>query len=241
MTERISGTSAVSSAWNIFKKNWKFIIPAVIVTGIVYAILQVLQTSVQERAFPSLIIALIATIIGIALSLAWSQIVLKLIKGNHNGWNDFKTNPKTWFSYFVARLISGLFMFLAILVFGLPILLVIGSVIAASIPLMIIGIILSLTGIVLFVWISVRYMMISFVSIDHPHMGGWSLMKESARLTKGHIVELFLFGLLLLLVNIIGLIALVVGLLVSIPLSKIATGYVYEHLKGKHHTHAQEN
>lgn len=237
MTERISGPSAVSSAWGVFKKNWKFIVPAVLATVVLYSVLQVLQRSAQEHIFLSLIIALIATVVGIAITLGWSNIVLKLVRNHSVDWNNFKTSAKSWFPYFLAQIIYAAFMFAAALVIGAPLILILGSAIAASPVLMIIGIILSLVGIALFVWIAIRYMFISFAIIDHPHMGAWSIMKESARLTKGHTVELFVFGLLLLLINIVGLVLLVVGLLITIPLSKIATGYVYEQLKGKHHAH----
>lgn len=237
MTERISGPSAVSSAWSAFKKNWKFIVPAVLVTVVVYVVLQALQQNSQQHVFLSLIVALIATIVGIAVTLGWSNIVLKLVRNHSVDWNDFKTNTKSWFPYFLARLIYALFMIVAALVIGAPLILILGSAITASPVLMVIGIILSLAGVVLFIWIAIRYMFVSFVIIDHPQMGAWSIMKESARLTKGHTVELFVFGLLLLLVNIVGLILIVIGLIITVPVSKIAAGYVYEQLKGKHHAH----
>lgn len=235
MTERISGPSAVSSAWGDFKKNWKFIIPATLLTAVVLIVLQIAQRSVQESIVLALIVALAATIIGIAITLGWSKVILKLARTHHADWNDFNTDKGSWLSYFLARVIYGLFMFAAAAVIGIPMLLILGSAVAASVPLMIIGIILALAGVVLFLWIAIRYMLISFIIVDHPQMGAWSMMKESARLTKGHIVELFVFGLLLLLINIVGLLLLVVGLVITIPLSKMASGYIYEHLKGKHH------
>lgn len=53
-------------------------------------------------------------------------------------------------------------------------------------------------------------------------------MKESYRLTKGHLFQLFLFVLTLLVINIVGAILLLVGLLVSIPVSLIAVAHVYK-------------
>lgn len=233
MTERISGPSAVSSAWSTFKKNWKFIIPAGIATLVIMILLQMLQKSVQDSPIIGLIFALISVVIGIAIALGWSQVILKLVRHQHVDWDSFKTNTNIWFPYFVARLILGVFMFLSLLLIGVPLLFIIGSAVAASVSLLIIGIIIGIAGIALFLWIGIRYMFISFVAID-KNVSGWKIMKESARLTKGHIVELFVFGLFILLINIVGLLLLVVGLAITIPLSKIATGYVYEHLKGKH-------
>lgn len=55
-------------------------------------------------------------------------------------------------------------------------------------------------------------------------------LKESYRLTKGHLWQLFLFMLVLVLMNLVGLLALVVGLLVTLPVSLIAVAHVYKKL-----------
>lgn len=55
-------------------------------------------------------------------------------------------------------------------------------------------------------------------------------LKESARITKGHRVELFLFFLGLLVINVLGALALLVGLLVSIPVSYLAAVHAYRTL-----------
>lgn len=57
-------------------------------------------------------------------------------------------------------------------------------------------------------------------------------LKESARITKGHRWKLLGFVLVLVLVNLVGLIALVVGLLVSIPVSALASIHAYRELSG---------
>lgn len=56
-------------------------------------------------------------------------------------------------------------------------------------------------------------------------------LSESARMTKGHRWQLFLFSLVLLGLNILGLLALVVGLLVTIPVSWLAMAHVYRALE----------
>lgn len=55
-------------------------------------------------------------------------------------------------------------------------------------------------------------------------------LKGSWELTKGVKWNLFLFGLLLGLINILGFLALFVGLLVTVPLSMVANAYVYRKL-----------
>ncbi len=55
-------------------------------------------------------------------------------------------------------------------------------------------------------------------------------IKESYHLTKGHLFELFLLMIALILLNMVGLILLVVGLLVTLPISLIAVAHVYRKL-----------
>ncbi|MEK7530518.1 MAG: hypothetical protein AAB573_01510 [Patescibacteria group bacterium] len=55
-------------------------------------------------------------------------------------------------------------------------------------------------------------------------------IKRSYHLAKGHLLQLFLFGLCAILLNIIGLIALVIGLAVTIPVTLLSFVYVYHKL-----------
>ena len=55
-------------------------------------------------------------------------------------------------------------------------------------------------------------------------------LKGSWEMTKGVKTNLFIFSILLGLINILGLLCLVVGLFVTIPLSMVATAYVYRKL-----------
>ncbi len=56
-------------------------------------------------------------------------------------------------------------------------------------------------------------------------------MKESARITKGHRWTLLWFSIELLLLNLLGVLALVVGLLVTVPVSILATIHAYRMLQ----------
>lgn len=57
-------------------------------------------------------------------------------------------------------------------------------------------------------------------------------MRESIELTKGHRWNLFLLGLALLGINIVGLCALLVGLFVTLPVSALAIVHAYRSLSG---------
>jgi uncharacterized membrane protein len=65
--------------------------------------------------------------------------------------------------------------------------------------------------------------------------GKWPIeaLKECWRITKGHKWQLFLLGLVILGINVLGVLALVVGLLVSIPVSWLAITHAYRTLAAR--------
>ncbi len=74
-------------------------------------------------------------------------------------------------------------------------------------------------------------LMFSNYLVMDKRLGVMDALKESARITKGHRWQLFLFGLTLVGINLLGLIALFVGLFVTIPVSILATVHVYRTLE----------
>ncbi|MEK7101090.1 MAG: YciC family protein [Patescibacteria group bacterium] len=58
-------------------------------------------------------------------------------------------------------------------------------------------------------------------------MGPIEALKESVRLTKGHRFELFKLAVATLVINILGLCALIVGLFVTVPVSQLAFTHAY--------------
>ena len=61
-------------------------------------------------------------------------------------------------------------------------------------------------------------------------MGPIEALKASSRATMGSKWDLFLFGLLLGLMNFAGVLLFLVGLFVTIPISMVACAYVYRRL-----------
>lgn len=71
-----------------------------------------------------------------------------------------------------------------------------------------------------------------FLVIDR-RLGPLQAIAESARITKGYRWQLFIFTLALALINILGFLAVFVGLLVSIPVSWLAMAHAYRILEHK--------
>ncbi|HEX2448687.1 MAG TPA: hypothetical protein VHK26_10980 [Methyloceanibacter sp.] len=79
---------------------------------------------------------------------------------------------------------------------------------------------------------ALMFMFAPFVVIERQ-LGPIDSMNESNRITRGHKWQLLGFSLLLVLINLLGVLALVVGLLVSIPVSTLAFVHAYRVLGGK--------
>ncbi|MEN9341869.1 MAG: hypothetical protein RIQ54_125 [Candidatus Parcubacteria bacterium] len=69
-----------------------------------------------------------------------------------------------------------------------------------------------------------------YIVADEMGIGPIAALKHSAVITKGNRWQLLLFGFTLLGINILGALAFGVGLLISVPISMLATGFVYRFL-----------
>lgn len=83
-------------------------------------------------------------------------------------------------------------------------------------------------GIILFLMF-----MFSTIIVIERGLGPIDAMSESRRLTSGHKWQLLTFSVLLFLINLLGLLALIVGIFVSIPVSALAFVHAYRTLGGK--------
>ncbi len=127
---------------------------------------------------------------------------LKALKGEAFSWGDLSDIDWRLFGvFFLASVLSAI-----IYVIGF-VFLIIPGVIAA-----------------------VRLNFFGFAVIEEG-LSAVDSLKRSWAITKGRFWEIFFLGLVLGLVNVLGLIALGVGLLVTVPLTLVTTAYVYDRLK----------
>lgn len=80
------------------------------------------------------------------------------------------------------------------------------------------------------IYLAIRLQFYKFLIVDKEDIGPWMAIKESWRMTDGHSWKLFLFMLLIILINLVGAVLLGIGLLVSIPVSLIAYAVLYRQL-----------
>jgi uncharacterized membrane protein len=75
-----------------------------------------------------------------------------------------------------------------------------------------------------------RLWFVGFVIVDEK-AGPLEAIQRSWDITRGYTMDLFLLFILLVGLNLLGVLLLLVGLLVTVPISGLALAYVYRHLK----------
>jgi hypothetical protein len=80
MKKTLHTRSFIAQAWGLFKKYWKFIIPAGIAT---FAVSMIVQFILPTDAGWVLVLLnyIIGTAISLALSLGWAQLLLRIARG----------------------------------------------------------------------------------------------------------------------------------------------------------------
>jgi hypothetical protein len=229
----------IKSGYHLFKSHAKFIILAGLATVVVQLLLQLIQDGAQTNRggmLVGLIVGLFVALIGIIITIGWSKVLLKISRGEGAVWNDFKSQPALWLrfikgylwyiGYFVVYAVVASIIFIIIAVIGL----------ATHIGwLSTLGLVLGAVAFVLVsIYFSIKYQFLKYVILDNPEMRSRDTFRRAGAITKGSLVQLLGFAIVLGLVNLLGLICIVIGLIVSIPTTKIAQVKVYDFLKEKY-------
>jgi len=79
------------------------------------------------------------------------------------------------------------------------------------------------------IYLAIRYQFYSYFIVDKD-LGMIESLKKSAEVTKGASLDLALFGLMMIGINILGILALGIGLLATLPVTWLASAFVYRKL-----------
>ncbi len=149
----------------------------------------------------SAVISLISSLVSLFIELGVISLLFKLVRTGEEG--DIKEIISQKEIY--PQAILGSIIYYIMMVIGLILLFIPG------------------------IYVAVRFAMLPYVFVDQK-LGWKEALNEASRLSEGNRMNIFGFILLLVAMNIAGLLCLV-GLLVSIPVSMIATTMLYEYLK----------
>ncbi len=198
-----SPTKAIRFGWDTVKKRLFFFMGLELTVGLISYIPGLLNEQFKEKVLLTFLISLVSWFIRMAISLGLIQIMLNVVSAKKVKFNDLFSQFD--FNFVLRYIASSILAGLAI----------IGGLILLIIP-----------GI----YIANRLSMIGYVFVDKKNIGPIDAIKESWRITKGNVWNLVGFGLLSLVITLVGVLALFVGVLVAAAVSGVAGAYIYKTL-----------
>lgn len=207
----ISPKEALYKSWDIFKAKWKFLLLVSAVSWITQSIPQRFSDSVTHQTpnynltliIATAIITIGFTILRVVINMGLTKIYLELVDHKKAEISDLFSSYKLFWRYLGGSLLYGLIVMVGVLLLIIP-------------------------GII---W-GIKYQFYSYLIIDKK-LGPIEALKKSSELTKDKKWELFKFDLVMAAVNIVGFLALIVGLLVTGPVTSLSKAMLYRKLSSK--------
>jgi hypothetical protein len=192
---------ALRFGWEKTKEHLWFLISVILIVLVIVALPQALQAAIGDNhPVLSALIALSSIMLQFIVTLGVLRIALNIFDSKKADLSDLFDATHLFFKYLWASIIYCL-----ICLGGLLLLIVPGII-----------------------W-AIKYQFYPYFIVDQNGKG-WESLKKSGAITHGHKWHLFGFGIVLVLINIAGLCALVVGVLVTAIISLNAVTFVYRSL-----------
>ncbi|WP_153865215.1 hypothetical protein [Mumia zhuanghuii] len=205
---------AISFGWDRFKDNWGVWVGVSLVFFVIQAVVSGIGSAAQaggDDAWDSsrwwlaggfsviaLLFNLASTLVGWFMQAAQTKGALLETEGRKPGFGDFFQWGEHAGKVVLTFLLLGVLTFVGLILCILP------------------GIVFTF-----FAWYTLWFVM-------DRGQGPWEALQASFRLVGNNLGPVFLLALALIGINILGFILCLVGLLVTIPLTLIATGYSYK-------------
>ena len=196
--------SSVRFGWEVFKKRPWFFIGAFIAISVVSGIVNSLSSNLLANIDSSGTLALLVNVVvQTFIGIGYVSFALKAHDSTETVSFADFWRPQFFLQYFFMSTLGFL------------------AIVAGFILLIVPGIVLAL-----------MFYFAGYLVVDRS-LNAIDALKESARITKGHRWELMIFILTLVVINILGALCLLVGLLVTIPVTYLATAHAYRVLQQK--------
>lgn len=204
-TKSFSIQEAIRFGWETTKKNLWFLVGITVIIGFIQFIPNLLESYIRDQNFLIILVNVISYLVSLGISLGAIKIYLSFVDKKKSEFSDLFSyfDPKLMWRYFLASFIYGIIVIIGFILFIIP-------------------------G----VYISIKYGLYAYLIVD-KNLGVFESFTKSGEITKGRTWELFVFGLVLGLIVLAGLLALGVGVLVAAPVVSIAEAYVYRRLSSK--------
>lgn len=200
-TKKFSKSEALRFGWTTMKNNLGFFIGLIIVAGLIIIIPYFISGLTSKDApVISLIITIVCIVLQLIIGMGLIRISLKFADNDKAELGDLFACLPMFFKYLGGSILYGL--------------IIIGGLILLIVP-----------GII---W-AIKFCFFGYFIID-KELGPIEALKRSSIITKGAKWDLFLFGLLTIGINILGVLALLIGLFATLPTTMVAYAFVYRKL-----------
>lgn len=200
-TKKFSKGEAVRFGWDTMKDNLGFFIGLLIVVGLISFVPGIIGRLVSEKASVlSIIIGIASGVLDLVITMGLIRIAIRFCDNDKGELADLFSCFPLFFKYLFGLILYGL------IVAGGTILLIIPGII----------------------W-GIKFRFFSYFIVDKG-VGPIEALKRSSAITKGAKWDLFVFGLLLSVIHVLGALCLLIGLFATVPTIMVADAFVYRKL-----------
>ena len=187
--------------WDITKSNIGFFIGLLIVAGLIQYVPDIVATIIEADAPAlSLIIRIASFVLSMIIGMGLIKICLRFCDGEKGEFSDLFSCYPLFFNYLIGSILYWL-----IIMVGLVLLIIPGII-----------------------W-AIKFQFFDYLIVDKG-LGPIDALEKSSEITRGVKWDLFIFAILLIIINIMGFLCLLVGLFVTIPVTMVAMAFVYRKL-----------
>lgn len=195
-----SKREALSFGWQTFKAHWGLLLGVTVTSGLVSLTQGYLASSQGNQGWSPVIINFVFWLLQIIVALGYLHIALLLTAKKQARYSDLFSQYRLVLHYLIGSILYG-----AIVAIGLVLLIVPGIIFA------------------------IRMQLWSYFVVD-KHLGPIAALRGSWKITHGSAFNLLLFDVLIGLITALGAMLLGFGLLVAVPVTALATAWVYRKL-----------
>jgi len=211
-TKIFSIKRALNFGYDTFKQNYKILLLVVVFMALVNSVPSYVSDQLKNTELPFIIVvffflfSIMFSALSVIISMGMIRISLRLFNSKKVVFVDLFHDLNKFLDYLAGTI--------------LYVLIIAGGLILFIIP-----------GII---WM-IRFQYFGYFLID-KNKGPIESLKLSYQASKGSTLNILIFNIVLLVVNLIGVTFFVVGLLVSIPATMLANVYVYNKLQRQLHS-----
>jgi uncharacterized membrane protein len=204
-TQSFSIEESLRKGWELTRSNFGMWLAV----GVIFALINLVPELFNDDAsndfqYTSILLNLIFSVISTLLGIGLTKIALLLLDGKKAEVMDLFRYPQ-----YLVQTIIGAIIYMVMVFIGLIFLVIPG------------------------IYVALKYQFFSEIIID-KNVSALEALQQSGEITKGNLLNLFIAGIVLAVVFILGIIALGIGLFVTFPVVTLAYTYIYRQLMKAH-------